>query len=262
MIATWSIPIGILILIIAIFFAIYYYIKFKKIFLVLIIFSISSFIYGIFYVWDVFSLKRNLVIILLLGSATSLFGIGQYLSSIELSYKNKKHEIFRMKNKIKIIYISLFIIGIVLFSFLIFFGTNQNKISYNYNFLNQINLTSNINGIGNLTIINQGVFPKNFKTKILFGCGNSARFYTILARNSFDNFLLSYNQKIININSYSNKTYKLFLEKNFNLNQKNLLNKSLNISIYEIDSNNNNLYNSNSYCLVQNKRFLKKILIR
>lgn len=91
MAAEWSIPLGILTFLVAIGFAIYYYLAYKKFFLVVFIASIATYIFSVFYIWDVFELEKNLVLILLAISVGIMFYLGHYFSKLSLkSIKSSK----------------------------------------------------------------------------------------------------------------------------------------------------------------------------
>lgn len=95
MAADWSIAVGILTFIIALIFAAIYYLQYKKIFLVVLIASIATYAFSVFYIWDVFELNRNLVMLLLGISTIVMFFIGKYFSTLEL--KRIKHTSLKEK---------------------------------------------------------------------------------------------------------------------------------------------------------------------
>lgn len=78
--ADWSIIIGVLVFIIAIIFAIISYVKHKKIYQILYILSVSTYIFAIFYTWDIFELTKNLVLIMLLISTILMLSVAKYFS--------------------------------------------------------------------------------------------------------------------------------------------------------------------------------------
>lgn len=82
--ADWSIPVGILIYLIALIFAIYYYYKYKKIFLIVFITSIATYGFSVFYAWDVFDLNKNYVLVILVISTILMIFLGKYFSKMEL----------------------------------------------------------------------------------------------------------------------------------------------------------------------------------
>ncbi len=82
--ANWSIAIGVLVYIIAIIIAAIYYWRFKKIFIVVFTASISTYIFAVFYTWDIFELSKNLVLILLLISTLLMVYLGKYFSKIDI----------------------------------------------------------------------------------------------------------------------------------------------------------------------------------
>ena len=96
MAADWSIVLGVLVFIVAIIFAIYYYLKFKKLFLVVFVAAVATYIFSIFYIWDVFELNKNLVLLLLIISVGIMFYLGRYFSKIKLK-PSKSHTSLKEK---------------------------------------------------------------------------------------------------------------------------------------------------------------------
>ena len=78
--ADWSIGVGVLIFIIAICFAVYFYLKYKKVNQTVFIASISTYIFAVFYAMDVFELSKNGVLGLLVISTILMMGVGKYFS--------------------------------------------------------------------------------------------------------------------------------------------------------------------------------------
>lgn len=78
--ADWSIAVGILIFIIAICFAIYFYLKYNKVYQIVFIASISTYIFAVFYAMDVFELSKNWVLSLLVFSTILMMLVGKYFS--------------------------------------------------------------------------------------------------------------------------------------------------------------------------------------
>jgi len=85
--ASWSIFVGIIVFIIGLIFAASYYVKYRKIYLVSLIASISTYVFSIFYVWDVYELNKNWVLLILFISTVLMLLLGKYFSKIELSSK-------------------------------------------------------------------------------------------------------------------------------------------------------------------------------
>lgn len=96
MAADWSIALGVLVYIVAIVFAVYYYLKYKKLFLIAFIASVATYIFSVFYIWDVFELNKNLVLLLLIISVGVMFYIGHYFSKLELK-PAKRHTSLKEK---------------------------------------------------------------------------------------------------------------------------------------------------------------------
>lgn len=82
--ADWSIFLGVLVFIVALVFAIVYYFKFKKIYLILYIAAIATYIFSVFYTWDVFELNKNGVLLMLLASTVVMILLGWYFKKIDL----------------------------------------------------------------------------------------------------------------------------------------------------------------------------------
>ena len=82
--ADWSIAIGFFVYLIGIIFALYYYFKYGKISLVAFVASISTYIFSVFYAWDIFELNKNYIMIMLLVSTGLMFYLGKYFSKLEL----------------------------------------------------------------------------------------------------------------------------------------------------------------------------------
>ena len=94
--ATWSLFVGVLIMIIAIFFGIYYYLIYKKIYLVLLIISVSVYVFSVLYAWDIFDPNKNIILLMLIFSTISMALIGKYFSNIKL--KSEKHTSLKEKD--------------------------------------------------------------------------------------------------------------------------------------------------------------------
>lgn len=82
--ADWSLFLGVLTYMVALVFAGYYYFKYKKIFLLFFITSIATYIFAVFYTWDVFELDKNWILAMLVVSTFVMFFLGKYFSTIEL----------------------------------------------------------------------------------------------------------------------------------------------------------------------------------
>ncbi|MCA9460034.1 MAG: hypothetical protein KC550_05800 [Nanoarchaeota archaeon] len=83
--AEWSIPLGILIFIVALIFAVYYYMKYKKIFLIVFTAAIATYVFAAFYTWDVFELNKNWIMAMLSISTILMFGLAKYFSKLILN---------------------------------------------------------------------------------------------------------------------------------------------------------------------------------
>lgn len=96
--ATWSIAIGILVFIIALIFASYYFLRYRKIFTVVFIASIATFVFAVFYTWDVFNLNKNMILVMLAISTIVMMFLGKYFSKYELK-PAKMHTSLKEKNR-------------------------------------------------------------------------------------------------------------------------------------------------------------------
>jgi uncharacterized membrane protein YjjB (DUF3815 family) len=94
--ADWSIMIGVLVFLIALVFAIFFYLKYKKLFLLAFTASISTYIFAVFYTWDVFELGRNSILLILVLSTLLMFVMGKYFSKLELK-PDKMHTSLKEK---------------------------------------------------------------------------------------------------------------------------------------------------------------------
>ena len=96
--ADWSIALGILVFLIAIIFAAIYYFRYKKIYLVILISSIATYIFAVFYTWDVFELETNWILLMLVMSTIIMILLGRYFSNIGL-VPDKAHTTLKEKEK-------------------------------------------------------------------------------------------------------------------------------------------------------------------
>ncbi len=80
--ADWSIAAGILTFIIAIIFATIYYLRYKKIFLIVLIASIATYMFSVFYIWDVFDLNKNWIMLILIISTVLMILLGKYFQNL------------------------------------------------------------------------------------------------------------------------------------------------------------------------------------
>ena len=94
--ADWSIALGVLTFIIALIFAAVYYLKYKKVFLIVLIASVATYVFSVFYTWDVFELNKNSILLLLVVSTIVMMLLGRYFKNIELK-PLKKHTSLKEK---------------------------------------------------------------------------------------------------------------------------------------------------------------------
>ena len=88
--AGWSIALGIVIFIIGIIVSMIYYFAYKKLFLISYIASISTYIFSVFYMLDVYNLNKNYVLLILFLSSILMIFLGKYFSKFKLK-KDKLH---------------------------------------------------------------------------------------------------------------------------------------------------------------------------
>ena len=94
----WSAPVGVLILLIALVIAAIYYFRYKKIYLITFVASLSTYVFSIFFIWDVFELNKNLVLLILAISTLIMILIGKYFSNIKIEI-SKPHTSLKEKKK-------------------------------------------------------------------------------------------------------------------------------------------------------------------
>ncbi len=94
--ADWSILLGFLIYLVAIIFEIIYYLRYKKWFLVVYAASVSTYVFSVFYAWDVFELEGFAVLALLGVSILVMIYLGKHFSNIKL-VKDKVHTTLKEK---------------------------------------------------------------------------------------------------------------------------------------------------------------------
>jgi len=82
--ADWSIAVGILVYLVAIILAVIYYFKYKKIFLIGFIASIATYVFAVFYTFDVYEPNKNYVLSILIISTIIMVFLGNYISKFDL----------------------------------------------------------------------------------------------------------------------------------------------------------------------------------
>lgn len=97
--ADWSIAVGILVYFVAIIVAAMYYYRYEKIYLIFHISAISTYVFAVFYTWDVFELNKNYVLGMLIVSTVIMVLLGKYFGKFNLkptkphtSLKEKENE--------------------------------------------------------------------------------------------------------------------------------------------------------------------------
>lgn len=88
--ATWSIALGILIFAIAGIVAIYFYTKERLLSYLFFIASIATYIFAVFYTWDVFELENESVLLILAVSVLLMFFLGHYFSKVSFKEERKR----------------------------------------------------------------------------------------------------------------------------------------------------------------------------
>mgnify|MGYP006272084335 CR=1 FL=1 len=90
MAADWSIGVGILIFIIALVVGIKYFISFRKFSVLFLTAGIATFLFGIFYSWDIFQFERNVILAVLIVATLIMFVLGLYFKNVNFEKVNKK----------------------------------------------------------------------------------------------------------------------------------------------------------------------------
>lgn len=96
--ADWSIVVGVLTFIVAIIFAAIYYFKYKKIFLISYIASIATYVFAVFYTWDIFEPNRNWILFMLVVSVVIMIFLGRHFSKFDLK-PSKLHTALKEKER-------------------------------------------------------------------------------------------------------------------------------------------------------------------
>ena len=94
--ADWSIGVGVLVYIVAIIAATIFYLRFSKMYLIAYTASIATYVFSVFYIWDVYELQRNGVLILLVVSTLVMMYLGKYFSNIHIK-PSKAHTSLKEK---------------------------------------------------------------------------------------------------------------------------------------------------------------------
>lgn len=101
MAADWSIAVGVLVFLVAIVIASIYYFRYKKVYLILFIASISTYVFSVFYMLDVFEFTDKNIVLLVLGISTILmFFVGKYFSGFKLKHTAKPGGKWVRKNQV------------------------------------------------------------------------------------------------------------------------------------------------------------------
>lgn len=87
---------GILISIVALIISAIYYQRYKKVYLIVFILSISIYLYAVFYTWTIFENHNNLIMLMLIVSAILMIFLGNYFSKFKLK-KDKMHTSLKEK---------------------------------------------------------------------------------------------------------------------------------------------------------------------
>ena len=89
--ADWSIAVGIFVFIVAVIIATIYYLRYKKVFIVAFTASIATYVFAVFYTWDVFlEQSRNWVLLMLAISTLLMIYLGKYFSGVKLKHVKVK----------------------------------------------------------------------------------------------------------------------------------------------------------------------------
>ena len=95
--AEWSIAVGFLVYFIAIIVAVIWFILYRKLSIIIYTASITTLIFSIFYMIDVFDFNRHLVLLTLTISTIVFFVLGRYFKNV--TYKQIKQEPESLKVK-------------------------------------------------------------------------------------------------------------------------------------------------------------------
>jgi hypothetical protein len=95
--ADWSIAVGIFTFIIALVFAVIYFIRYRKISLILFVASIATYIFAVFYTWDVFEPNQNTILAMLAVSAVIMLLLAKYFSKFKIK-PSKAHTSLKEKD--------------------------------------------------------------------------------------------------------------------------------------------------------------------
>ena len=80
--ATWSIGVGFLVYFIAVIVSIIWFVLYRKLSIVMYTISITTLIFSIFYMIDVFDFNRHLVLLTLVLSTIIFYVLGKYFKNI------------------------------------------------------------------------------------------------------------------------------------------------------------------------------------
>lgn len=95
--ATWSIGVGIFIYFIATIVAIVWFVLYRKLSIILYTASITTLIFSIFYMIDVFDFNRHLVLLTLVLSTIIFFILGKYFKNITYERVKPNSESLKVK---------------------------------------------------------------------------------------------------------------------------------------------------------------------
>lgn len=178
--AEWSIAVGIFTYIIALVFAGIYYFKYKKIFLISYIVSIATYIFAVFYTWDIFEPNRNWILLMLSVSVFIMIFLGKHFAKIELkkinNTKNKDVKTHKKSGKANTPIIHLFVLVILILIFFAIIGvaTMTNNVDIQYTFEDEI--VYGVEGgkynykLGEVVITNNGYLSSRVELKKITGC--------------------------------------------------------------------------------------------
>lgn len=82
--ADWSIAVGVLVYLVAIIVAAIYYFRLKKVFIISYVASIATYVFAVFYTWDVFELRKEWILLMLLISTVIMILLGKYFSHVKI----------------------------------------------------------------------------------------------------------------------------------------------------------------------------------
>jgi len=238
--ATWSIAVGIFLAIMAVIAGIISYFLNRKYYPIAFITGIGLYIFSVFYTWDIYSLDKNKVMLLLFLSTIVIILIGYLINKTTKKKININKELYFMG-------IFLFILLIIILIYSLSFSSLEKIV----NFYDEINLINESYKypikykIGEITFKNPGCLPKVYEIEKYIYCYNNNYVSRINYGDNIDykNYyeIAPHTEKVVSL--FINRVPQL-KENNFNFTK---------IKIYKVVDN-------NYECLEEN--FVKEIILK